>query len=879
MKCLLIFFMFLSSFPLWASSVDDQKDPYHFYYCETARGKQFNCHEDTQSKLDFFNDIRYQLNMTFEKKKKKVEYYISCYEDLIKKGKQEISVDCETDIEIDIESNIEDQYHAMRQALALREPEVRREIVPQNFRPKTKFTINIEHLYPGLVDLEPLAKEEIENLKAIEREEIKKWEHQFYFNPARPNAGLAFIYKTKKRDILNIKKKGYSKSKENKKISIVKKVWDQEIELMERSYIQGSYKTFFIENLKKSSEEYKAHLTAFPLGAYLSSYKPSNIEIIQALKKLKGNIETVLEELSHSKGIDEELMIFQTEIEHMLKSSPQSCCTAQKHMSNYISDKKWGDIVKGTTTALAGGICFYVTRSGYCGALGGALYLDLQYDYTKRQHEALKKGLSSVEEGDYNIFGLIEELEMTKRIESLFVPGGIGAAIGARFATEKFITHKVAIKTYSVNVLKTKGMRILLRRFTDPIKRERRRWVLLNTPLSQELAKKMVRYESNIFPRTRAFQLKSWDPLTSTLQLTPRVLSLIITKRSHDFTPIRAIMHKLVESPLNKIGYATTQPVRFVGSVSVTVGLYALVYSLIDNKTKENMDQSMLFLINNDRRFVDIKKTILSSEEEFNRLQNLTAKEKMNITQEALEHIETITNSNVNSSEYQETIDDTIDFIKSLGKKSYIDNVKRKAILTAQARVDATKSYHLLVSQIIFNNNKLSDPQVTKLFFTNKAITSEFAPIMQHLQNYLNENFWKDHERFDYKGKTKLGPEDFHKLMVIFHKMQILIAHLDIETLDNQLESKKADYSPQWKSYWESQSTQRIVKLYRSKKLNKNELKFWLMEDIFTRSKFDEFKALNIVPVDVDNDIRTPITLKSYQERNYQKILKTLTDN
>jgi hypothetical protein len=231
----LIFFLIFS---INSYAIDKSKD-YSFATCEKAKNQSYNCHNDSQSQLDFFNELRRHLKLVFIKRKKNEDFLIRCYNKIIDDSKvQNLSPKCQNKIENEITTGLESQYKGMRIALALKQPEIRRDIIPQGYRPKYKFTINIRHPFPGLGNLEPLNNEEIENLIAFERNMLDGWKRNY---PIK-SSSVKWIYQKQKELIQDVLNKKYSLWKQEKKINRIKKIYQAEYDFSLNNYIQGQYK-------------------------------------------------------------------------------------------------------------------------------------------------------------------------------------------------------------------------------------------------------------------------------------------------------------------------------------------------------------------------------------------------------------------------------------------------------------------------------------------------------------------------------------------------------------------------------------------------------------------------------------------------------------
>ncbi|MBT4936300.1 hypothetical protein HON22_00110, partial [Candidatus Peregrinibacteria bacterium] len=253
------------------SIAEDEKN-FHFPSCKKASTKNYSCFNSTSDRVQFFDEIRINLKIEFTQRKKDISSLINCLDNSLNK-KLEISNLCKNKIEF-LQWDIDDHYKPLRLALALWKPEKKTSYITEISRPKTKFTVNISHIFPGTSELQPLNKKEVKTLQSLEKEMIKKWKDEFY------NFSSTALYarQQKAKHINKIKNKNYSKSKENKKIAAINKLWETELKFSFRNSLQASYQHFFIENLSKYKQQYKGHLASFPLAAYLESADPDREE-------------------------------------------------------------------------------------------------------------------------------------------------------------------------------------------------------------------------------------------------------------------------------------------------------------------------------------------------------------------------------------------------------------------------------------------------------------------------------------------------------------------------------------------------------------------------------------------------------------------------
>jgi hypothetical protein len=311
------------------------------------------------------------------------------------------------------------------------------------------------------------------------------------------------------------------------------------------------------------------------------------------------------------------------------------------------------------------------------------------------------------------------------------------------------------------------------------------------------------------------------------LQYFPNLISKIFLKQKYDFSPFKALSRKVLENPLNSRGIMTTKPVRFLASTSVITAQYSLLYDYFDKSEKdeklENKDSRLRWKIIHDRRFMWI---------------------------------------NIRLNENK----------KKMSKEKAIEIAMKEA----GSYEAAEQAYRLLFQSILNSGNSPNDPQVyTKTFF-NKDTILELLPILEKLLGYNSPEFWDQAKLYDYNGKQKLAPEDFTSLMRIFNYQNTIFALIDAEKIEEILNHNKPFSNKLWQKFWDAPRSKELVQFYKNSKISMPQLKYWLMDDLLIRVRFEEYKALGITPIQRINNKTVPLTLESMREKTNLLIFEDL---
>jgi hypothetical protein len=594
---------------------------------------------------------------------------------------------------------------------------------------------------------------------------------------------------------------------------------------------------------------------------------------------LRLNITEIQQDLELSQGIDQRFMIFKDEVNNLLKFQPQSCCMAQEYYESYTNDRYFKELIGGLLEGIATGACFWFIKRKSCALVGGSIYSLLIYNHLARQTQTIKSFATTTKDSDIRMLEIIDEIEQTKRIDILFSSGGAGLALSGKMAKEVVVKNKVAITSYIKDVVKTRGMRLFVKKFIDPKYTARRRWMLMDDELKREFVEQTYKTsKSQFLARPEKFSLSSWDPLSSILQVLPQVGTKLALKKSYRFTPLKGFMSKILENPLNKYGYMTTKPLRLVGVSAVIVAQYGALFSLLSVYNQNKIKKRMLLKISTDRRYKRIRESLEKAEDQFRKLKKLTPKILENKEEAVKEHLVNILNIN-NSEEDQQNVhvDNLYKNLLELDKETFLKRYEYVAILEALALETAQDSYRILIAHFVNNQISFQSPQITQIYFNETETRKILSPIMRNFEIYENKSFWKRPKNFNYYGKSKLDSEDFHKLMRIYHRKQYIIDQIDKGLVEDKLANAQRSYHSIEETFWSDIRTKELVSLYKNKELDLIELKYWLMDDLFIRVKFKEWKALNIHPHKIVEGVKIPITLESLRKETTKEIQKRIS--
>lgn len=167
---------------------------------------------------------------------------------------------------------------------------------------------------------------------------------------------------------------------------------------------------------------------------------------------------------------------------------------------------------------------------------------------------------------------------------------------------------------------------------------------------------------------------------------------------------------------------------------------------------------------------------------------------------------------------------------------------KQEATLRALEKNMSYKFYFNSVTTLITEQNlSLGDAQINAFFLHNEDARKATQDFFKAVYPVMSQDYW-DNDSFSYESKKEVNSDLLNELFRIQHERIYFSERVKQFVLK---ENKPNTYPEDIKGYLKQDFVQQVLAL-KDKTLTKEQVIYWLMDDLYWESKFKHWKTLGI---------------------------------